>query len=170
MNGSDFCITILFTDLLENFKRHSEFLFPNGSNDTNFSTLGLSWARQSSFKLENNDPSGFWRFLAPKCSSWIVSASLNDDWSAQNRPWVLKLVSLKPSGNKGSKYVFNIFLADLWTKRQCKTSGSVVEPNLFDLTPAPAPTFRKFPLPLRLRHRLRLWLKLFGYLFLQLIN
>ncbi len=41
---------------------------------------------------------------------------------------------------------------------------SVAEPKLFVSAPAPAPTFRKFPL----RHRLRI--KLFGYLFSQLLN
>jgi hypothetical protein len=38
--------------------------------------------------------SGFCQFLVPKCSSRIVSASSNDDCSAQNRPRALKLVSL----------------------------------------------------------------------------
>jgi hypothetical protein len=34
----------------------------------------------------------------------IVSASSNDDFSAQNRPRDLKMVSLEPSGNKDSEY------------------------------------------------------------------
>jgi hypothetical protein len=45
---------------------------------------------------------------------------------------------------------------------------SVVEPKLFVSAPAPAQTFKKFPL--RLQHRIRLRLKLFGYLFSQLLN
>jgi hypothetical protein len=46
--------------------------------------------------------------------------------------------------------------------------SSAAEPKLFVLAAAPAPTFKKFPL--RLRSRLRLRLQLCGYLFAQLSN
>jgi hypothetical protein len=47
-----FCITVLFIDMLEKLKTYSESSFPDGSKDTNFSTLGLSKAEQMLFKLE----------------------------------------------------------------------------------------------------------------------
>ncbi len=43
----------------------------------------------------------------------IVSASSNDDFSAQNGPRDLKMESLEPSGNKDSEYVVKIVLACL---------------------------------------------------------
>jgi hypothetical protein len=44
--------------------------------------------------------------------------------------WGMKLVSFEPSGNEDSEYVFNIFLACLWTKRQHKTSGNTIFQSL----------------------------------------
>jgi hypothetical protein len=35
-------------------------------------------------------------------------------------------VSLEAHGNGDSEYTFNIFLAHLRTKRQCKTSGNII--------------------------------------------
>jgi hypothetical protein len=37
---------------------------------------------------------------------WIIFFTLNDDFSAQDRPRELKLVSLKSSVDKDSEYVF----------------------------------------------------------------
>jgi hypothetical protein len=50
--------------------------------------------------------------LAPETvrTAWIVFSTLNNDYSAQDRPRVLKLVSLDPSGKKDSEHVFKIFL------------------------------------------------------------
>ncbi len=45
----------------------------------------------------------------------------------QDRPRDLKLVSLEPSGNEDSEYVFKIVPACLWTKRQRKTSYQFIK-------------------------------------------
>ncbi len=127
MNGSDvFCCHFVHRHARKVEKTYSESSFPDGSNDTIFRSLGLSEAEQSSFKVKTNDPSGFCQFLATKRSMQIFSSSSDDDFSAQNRPRDLKMVSLEPSGNKDSEYVDKIVLACLWTKRQCKTSGDTL--------------------------------------------
>ncbi len=41
--------------------------------------------------------------------SGIVSASSNGDWSAQDRPRELKMVSLEPPKNEYSDYAFKMF-------------------------------------------------------------
>jgi hypothetical protein len=94
-------------------RTYSESFIPGGSIDTNFSSLRLSWAENSFFIDVKNIPSGFCRFLAQKCSSRIISTSLNDYCSAQNRPRELKLVSLEVHGNEDSENVFKFFLASL---------------------------------------------------------
>jgi hypothetical protein len=76
-------------------KTYSESSFPDGSKDTNFRSLGLSWAEQlSSFKVKKKMiqvvSTGFW---CP--NKQIVSVSSNDDSSDQNRPRVLKLLTLE---------------------------------------------------------------------------
>ncbi len=52
-----FCVAVSFIDM-------SESSFSGGSNDNNFSSLGLSWAEQSSFQVEKMIravSAGFWR-------------------------------------------------------------------------------------------------------------
>ncbi len=47
---------------------------------------------------------------------------LNDDFSAQDKPRELKLVSLELPGNEDFEDVFKVYLTCLCTKRQLKTS------------------------------------------------
>jgi hypothetical protein len=58
----------LFTDMLKKILKHIRISFPDGSNDTNFCSLGLSWAYKSSFKVEKTIQvvvAGFWCRNAP---------------------------------------------------------------------------------------------------------
>jgi hypothetical protein len=71
------------------------------------------------------------RFLAPKHTSRIVLATSNDDSSAQNRPRDLKVVPLEPSRNEDAEYVFQIVIACLLKKWQCKMSGNTIFQSLF---------------------------------------
>ncbi len=88
-------------------KTYSESSFPDGSNDTN--SEAYSELRNRRLKT----PKRFARsFLAPE-TAWIVFFTLNDDCSTQDRPRDLTLVSLEPSGNRDSEYVFKIFIARL---------------------------------------------------------
>jgi hypothetical protein len=58
-------------------------------------------------------------------------STLNNDCLAQDRPRVLKLVTLEPSGNKDSE--FKTFSASLWMKQQRKMSNHFIK-NLCDET------------------------------------
>jgi hypothetical protein len=58
-------------------KTYPESSFPSHSNDTSFSSLGLSSAKQSSFKATNNNLIGFCWLRVPDSSSQIVFTSSN---------------------------------------------------------------------------------------------
>jgi hypothetical protein len=106
---------------------YSESLFPDGSNDTIFRSLGLFWAEKSS--SEDEEKICMERFVARNWQKPLGSFvfTLNDDCSASDRPRDLKMVSLEPSGNEDSEYVFSTFLACLWTKWQQKTSEPFIK-------------------------------------------
>jgi hypothetical protein len=65
------CVAISFTGMLEQFKTYSESSFQGGSNDTNFSSLGLCWAKKSPFKATKNDLNDFYlRSSKDSCESY----------------------------------------------------------------------------------------------------
>jgi hypothetical protein len=83
-----FYIANPITDILENFLQTLwESSIPYSFNDT--SSLGLSWAKQSSFKLEKIVRAVLSVSGVAKCSLQIVSMSSDEDCSAQNtaRNW-----------------------------------------------------------------------------------
>jgi hypothetical protein len=103
----------------------SESSFPGGSDDINSCSLGLFCAEQSSFK----DTKMSWAELSSARTGRNHSDrffSFNYDYSAQDRPKEMKLVSLKlpRSGDSGS--VFYIIWQSV-TKRHCKMSKQFIK-------------------------------------------
>jgi hypothetical protein len=79
-----FCIAVSFTDLIETIlMRCSESSFSDGSHDTSFGSLSLSWEQKLPFRAIKYNPRGFYRFLVPLSSWRIVFGSSNLNYSAE---------------------------------------------------------------------------------------
>ncbi len=98
------CCRFVYRQPIKNLWTYSESSFPGTSYDTNFSSLGLLWAEQLSFKDAETICEE--QFCARNLKKLIESlfGPLNSDFSAQDSRRELKLVSIEPPWNKDSEY------------------------------------------------------------------
>jgi hypothetical protein len=95
-------------------KTYSESSFLDGSNDSNFSALGLFWAEQLPFEDAETICEGHLSTRNRQKTLGSFFLTLNGNCLVQNRPRELKLMSLElPRNNDYKEYIFKTFLACL---------------------------------------------------------
>jgi hypothetical protein len=97
-----------FINHLPLYYKRLSLLFVDGSNYTSFSSLGLLWTKQFTFKVVKpilEVSAGFWCHKVPsKSFSSLLTAMVQLRIGLERGNWF----SLEPSGNEDSEYVIKL--------------------------------------------------------------